>query len=212
MKTILFQGDSITDANRSREFEENHNGHGYATLSAARISYDHPGMYTILNKGVGGNRIVHLLERINRDVINLKPDYMSVYIGVNDVWSGIRFNDGTPADVFEKLYDIFITEVKSKVPGIKIALIGAYVLKTESNADYYDEFRRGVEEIASVTEQIARKHDLMYIPLQEKFDNAAKSTGRTTDWTPDGVHPTAAGHELIAREWCNNFFEKVINK
>ena len=119
MKTILFQGDSITDANRVRECAEHHNGHGYPTLVSARISYQYPGKYKILNKGIGGDRVVNLLERINRDIINLTPDYMSVLIGVNDVWAGIRFQDGTPADVYEEVYGLVIKETKKSLPDIK---------------------------------------------------------------------------------------------
>ena len=210
MKTILFQGDSITDANRSRDFEENHNGHGYATLAAARISYQYPGKYKILNKGIGGNRVVDILERINRDILNLKPDYMSLLIGVNDIWAGIRFTDGTPTELFENGYDLIIKEVKTKLPNIKIAILGAFVLKSPDNEAYYEEFRKGVEERAAAAKRIAEKHGLVYIPLQEKFDEAAAKSGNTLDWTADGVHTTPAGHEIIAREWCEKFFDKVI--
>ncbi len=212
MKTILFQGDSITDANRVRECAEHHNGHGYPTLVSARISYQYPGKYKILNKGIGGDRVVNLLERINRDIINLTPDYMSILIGVNDVWAGIRFQDGTPADVYEEVYGLVIKETKKSLPDIKIAVLGPFVLESQSNKEYYTQFRKGVEERAAAAKRIAEKYGLTYIPLQEKFDEAAEQSGNTADWLADGVHPTSAGHELIAREWCEKFFDKIIKE
>lgn len=212
VKTILFQGDSITDANRVRECEEHHTGHGYPTLASARITYQCPGKYRIINKGVGGDRVVDLLKRINRETINLKPDYMSILIGVNDVWAGIRFQDGTPADVYEEVYDLLIREIKRELPDIKIAILGPFVLHSPSNDEYYTEFREGVEQRAAAAKRVAGKHGLTYIPLQEKFDEAAKASGNTLDWAADGVHPTSAGHEIIAREWCEKFFDAVIKE
>ena len=86
MKTILFQGDSITDAGRSYE-NDTSLGRGYATLVSARLAYDFPNEYSFLNRGVAGNRIVALYARIKRDIINLKPDYLSILIGINGVAS-----------------------------------------------------------------------------------------------------------------------------
>ena len=84
MKTILFQGDSITDCGRGNSISGF--GDGYAMLVTAQLGLDCPGEYTFYNKGIGGNRIVDVYARIKEDIINLKPDYMSLLIGVNDVW------------------------------------------------------------------------------------------------------------------------------
>lgn len=137
---------------------------------------------------------------------------MSILIGVNDIWSGIRFTDGTPTELYENVYDLIIKEVKAKMPDIKIAILGSFVLKSPDNEEYYEEFRKGVEERAAAAKRIAEKYNLVYIPLQEKFDEAAEKSGSTLDWAADGVHPTAAGHEIIAREWCEKFFDKVIKE
>ena len=98
MKTILFQGDSITDVGRSRENDADR-GHGYATLTAARLMLDHPGEFSIINRGISGNRIVDLYSRIKIDFINLKPDYLSILIGVNDVWHEVSRQRKVPARV-----------------------------------------------------------------------------------------------------------------
>lgn len=91
VKRILFQGDSITDAGRSRENDE-WKGRGYATLVSAKLGFDEPNQYEFFNRGIGGNRSVDLLARIKSDVINLKPDVMSILIGVNDVWHEVDFS------------------------------------------------------------------------------------------------------------------------
>ena len=93
MKTILFQGDSITDAGRARDNNSNR-GLGYPHLVSARLGMDNPTEYNFINRGISGNRIVDLYARIKADIINLKPDVMSILIGVNDVWHEIAASNG----------------------------------------------------------------------------------------------------------------------
>ena len=93
MQTILFQGDSITDAGRSRENDYSR-GFGYSTIVAGKIGRKYAGKYELKNKGISGNRVVDVYARIKSDIINLKPDYMSILIGVNDVWHEVRHQNG----------------------------------------------------------------------------------------------------------------------
>ena len=106
MKTILFQGDSITDAGRNRENDANL-GVGYPTLIKGELGFEEPGEFCFLNRGIGGNRIVDLYARIKMDIINLKPDVMSILIGVNDVWHDFSMHNGVDAEKFYKIYFIF---------------------------------------------------------------------------------------------------------
>ena len=85
MKTIVFQGDSITDATYPRQYPTEL-GNGYVTMTAGRITFDYPGQYRCYNRGISGNRSVDMYARIKKDVLNLKPDILTVLIGVNDVW------------------------------------------------------------------------------------------------------------------------------
>ncbi|MBR7040627.1 MAG: hypothetical protein IKI24_02165, partial [Clostridia bacterium] len=85
MKRIVFQGDSITDAQRNRQHDE-YPGNGYPTLIKARLGVDLPGQYECLNRGVSGDRIVDVYARMRRDIVQLKPDIVSILIGINDVW------------------------------------------------------------------------------------------------------------------------------
>ena len=115
MKTILFQGDSITDAGRSREDDANL-GLGYPTLVKGELGFEYPGRYTMLNRGISGNRVVDLYARIKADIINLKPDVMSILIGVNDVWHELGGHNGVDAEKYFKIYSMLIEEIKEALP------------------------------------------------------------------------------------------------
>ena len=112
MKTILFQGDSITDAGRARDNDSNV-GIGYPVLVKGTLGFEHPGEYTFLNRGISGNRVVDVYARIKSDIINLKPDVMSILIGVNDVWHEFSRKNGVDAEKFEKVYSMLGGKVEA---------------------------------------------------------------------------------------------------
>lgn len=116
---VLFQGDSITDAGRNKENEKS-TGAGYPTLVAARLGFDYPNEYEFFNRGVSGNRISNLIVRMKADMINLKPDVISILIGVNDVWHEFTKQNGVNAVLYEKLYHILIDELKTELPNLRI--------------------------------------------------------------------------------------------
>ena len=209
MKTILFQGDSITDCGRSGEDNANV-GNGYGVLMKAQLGYENPGKYQFLNRGCSGNRIVDIYGRIKKDIINLKPDCMSILIGVNDVWHEFIRQNGVDADKFEKIYCMMIEEIREALPEIKIMIMEPFCLRgsgtenTEEEPDKWNIFSSEVRKRAEKAKAVAEKYGLTYIPLQEKFDEAA-GKAENTYWLADGVHPTAMGHELIKREWLKAF-------
>lgn len=123
---ILFQGDSITDACRDRE-NDDIIGVGYPLLVKAKFGFEFPGKYEFVNKGISGNRIVDVYARIKRDIINLKPDIMSVLVGVNDVWHEVAVQNGVDADKYFKIYDMLISEIKDALPNIKIMIMEPFV-------------------------------------------------------------------------------------
>ncbi len=209
MKKILFQGDSITDCGRSREFFTNV-GNGYAVLVKAQLGFEQPGVYDFQNRGIGGNRVVDLYARMKADIINLKPDYMSILIGVNDVWHELDWQNGVDADKFEKIYSMLIEEIKEALPDIKIMILepfcleGPATMSTEEKPDKWEMFSSEVRKRAQKARKVAEMYQLPFVPLQEKFDEAAQQA-ENTYWLTDGVHPTAMGHELIKREWLKCF-------
>lgn len=203
MKRVLFQGDSITDASRVRE-NEFFPGSGYPALVAARLGFEMPGQFEFLNRGISGDRSIDLLARIKTDVINLKPDIMSVLIGVNDVWHELNFQNGVDCARYELYYDAIVRQIQEALPNIKIMILEPFLLKGTATEEKWDIFRAEVEKRAEAAKRIAEKHDLHFVPLLKKFDEAAKNSPDEA-WLRDGVHPLPAGHELIAREWIREF-------
>ncbi|MBR4030430.1 MAG: SGNH/GDSL hydrolase family protein [Clostridia bacterium] len=205
MKTILFQGDSITDTNRVREREENI-GAGYALLVSAELGYLYPNQYKFVNKGISGNQIVDLYARMKTDILNIKPDYMSILIGVNDVWHGFTNDNAVDAEKFHKVYSMLIEEVIEELPDTKIMLLEPYVLEdyVTSVDGIWETFKEEVALRAKKAREIADKYNLVFVPLQEEFDKASKEHG-VRYFTYDGVHPTPFGHELIKRQWLKGF-------
>lgn len=213
-KTILFQGDSITDCRRIRE-DDSMAGHGYASMVAGELGYKYPGQYSYVNRGISGNRIVDVYARIKSDIINLKPDYMSLLIGVNDVWHELGgVCNGVSAEKYEKIYGMLIEEVKEALPEIKIMILEPFVLQgtatisTEEDPNRWNTFQSEVFKRAKSSHQIATKYNLPFVPLQKKFDEACQSA-EPSYWLRDGVHPTAMGHNIIMKEWIKAFENMV---
>lgn len=209
MKKILFQGDSITEFYRNFE-DRKSMGKGYACFTEAELGFEYPGEYEFVNRGVGGNNVRDLYARIIRDIINEKPDYISILVGVNDILH-MDGNNQTGAKRFRKIYDTLLSEIEEELPDTKIMLFGPYALKGEltvspSNPSRWETISCVVRENAQIVKELAEKHNLKYTPLQEVFDEALKKADY--DYlTTDGVHTTTAGSELIKREWIKTFNE-----
>ena len=205
MTRIVFQGDSITDAGRDRS-SENNPGMGYPGFVRGKLGVDYPGKYEVLNRGVSGDRVVDVYARIKRDIINLKPDILSILIGINDVWHEIMTGNGVDADKYYMVYDLLLTEVKAALPDIKLVILEPFVLEasatcaTEENPGRGEYFNAECRKRAEMAKKVAQKHSAVFIPLQDAFDEAAKLAPADW-WLRDGVHPTSVGHELIARRW-----------
>ena len=202
MIKFVFQGDSITDAGRDRDNIASF-GVGYPNLVASELMCKYPGEYEFINEGVSGDRIVDLYARIKQDLINHKPDYLSILIGVNDVWHELNEKNGVAAPKFETIYSMLIEEVQEALPDIKIFILEPFVLKGSGTERYFDEFLADVKLHSQAAKNVADKYGLVFIPLQEKFDEAS-ALMPPTYWAADGVHPTAAGHALIKEELIKN--------
>ena len=203
MKTILFQGDSITDCNRDREYSESR-GNGYATVVAATLGYKYPGEYKFLNRGIGGNRVVDVYARIKNHILNIKPDYMSILVGVNDVWHELEIQNGINTEKYIKIYSMLISEIKEELPDTKIMILEPFVLDGTATHENIEYFRTEVADKAKASKRIAEDFNLSFIPLQKHFDEMVKRAPEGY-WSIDGVHPTTMGHEFIKREWIKVF-------
>ncbi len=203
-KKILFMGDSITDAGRDYNGDY-HFGYGYATLVAAALGCDRPNDFAFQNRGISGHRIIDLLARIKRDMINLKPDYMSILIGVNDVWHELGDNpNGVDVPLFEMYYDMLLSQLKEALPDLKIMIMEPFLTHGTGTDEKWDVFRGEVEKRAAVAKKMAEKYELPFVPLMKIFDDACQ-IAPPEQWTRDGVHPADAGHELIKRAWLEAF-------
>ena len=206
---ILFYGDSITDMGRHREEEHPafKMGVGYPNFIAGELHYNTPNKYEIINRGISGNRIVDLYARIKADVWNHDPDVLSILIGVNDVWHEWGAQNGVEIERYEKLYRILIEDTKARLTDLKIILCEPFILEGEATdgEERWQHFLQ-VKEYAKVVKKIAEDYGAYFVPLQEKFDEAAQKYG-VTNYLYDGVHPAPAGAKLIATEWLKKFKE-----
>jgi lysophospholipase L1-like esterase len=198
--TILFQGDSITDCGRSREVTDPNValGNGYASLLAADLLAARPAdALRIFNRGISGNRIVDLDARIKSDVINLRPDVLSILIGVNDTWHEFGSKNGVAIAKYARVYRAFLEEVRAALPAIRLILCEPFVLPCGVvTADWVPD----VAQRRAVVRELATAFDAVLVPFQSTFD-AATAEAVPTYWAGDGVHPTPAGHRRMANAW-----------
>ncbi len=196
---ILFQGDSITDAGREDYENPFATGTGYPRLLEAELTFEREGC-EILNGGINGSRVVDLLARWKKDCLNLKPDVLTILVGVNDVWHEFMFGNGIRKEVFEQVYRILLRETREMLPDTKIVLMGAYVMHGPDTDEHWEVFHEEVKARREITQALAEEFQLGYVDLQEAFDKAQEDRPASY-WSKDGVHPTAAGHQLIANAW-----------
>lgn len=200
---ILFQGDSITDAGRNKE-DNGYNtqrilGTGYAFLAAANLLKEYaPLSLKIYNRGISGNKVFQLAERWEKDCLELKPDVLSILIGVNDFWH--KFNGqyaGTP-EIYKKDYIALIERTKIALPDVKLIICEPFAVPGVKavNEKWYPEFY----EYQKAAGEIAEQFGAIFIPYQKVFDEAQKFAPGSY-WTGDGVHASLPGAQLMAEAW-----------
>jgi len=202
--TFLFQGDSITDGNRSRNMDWNHvMGHGYAYLIASRLWYDHPAMgFHFFNRGVSGNTVGDLAARWQTDTVEIKPNLLSILVGVNDLNSLFDKSNAHPvrAADFEAGYRALLQESKEKLPDTRIVICEPFLLPVGKVKDNWDEWSAEMKVRQTIVQQLAAASEAIFVPLQDDFNRACERAPADY-WIWDGIHPMPAGHELIARKW-----------
>ncbi len=186
---ILFQGDSITDGNRGRSADPNHIlGHGYVFIIAAKYGAAFPDLkLDFINRGVSGNTVLDLEKRWQKDTLDLKPDVLSILIGVNDSGRGVKL------DQYEQVYDKLLIQAKAANPKLKLVLCTPFVKPTGKISE---DIRKRQEIVA----RLAKKHGAALVQFQPVFDEAAKRAPADY-WIWDNVHPTYRGHQLMSDEW-----------
>ena len=206
---ILFQGDSVTDCDRSRsEKEPNvHLGEGYVGLITSRLCFESTD-FKIYNRGVSGNRICDIYSRWIEDTLNIDFDVLSILCGINDVGFSLRLNKGADSEKFKFVYDRMLYEVKEKNPDAKLVLMEPFLLKTEYyHPDYgndifenWDKWSFEIQKRAEAVKELSDKYNAIFVPLYDDFQKLSEKSG-SKHFSIDCVHPTHAGHEFIARKW-----------
>lgn len=206
-EVILFQGDSITDAGRSRDGEKadapNNQpglGNGYAWFAAAELLVGRPddGL-KIFNRGVSGNKVFQLAERWSADCLDLKPDVLSILIGVNDIWHSLdpHLNYKGTVEIYERDYHALVERTKKALPKVKLVVCEPFVQRCGAVTDkWFPEFNR----YRTAARCVANKHHATFVPYQAMFDIAVRYAPPEY-WAGDGVHPSPAGAALMAHFW-----------
>jgi lysophospholipase L1-like esterase len=201
--TILFQGDSITDAGRDKEKELPNNarsfGPGYAFLAASALLNELPEKnLTIYNRGISGNKVFQLADRWQKDCIDLKPNVLSILIGVNDYWHKRNGQyDGT-VEVYENDFRKLLKSTKEKLPNVKLVICEPFYVLNTSAVD--ETWAKPMKEYQAAAKKIAGEFGALWVPFQQVFDEAVKHAPATY-WTGDGVHPVMPGAQLMAEAW-----------
>jgi lysophospholipase L1-like esterase len=199
---VLFQGDSITDMKWGRnQSDRNHYlGHSYVYLIAARLGVDMPEVQLdIYNRGMSGHKVADLRVRWQKDAIDMKPDLLSILIGVNDVGRNLN---GVDVTQWEADYRFLLDASRRANPELRLVLLDPFVLASGrlSDTDAFKKWRDQVERLLPIVKQLATDYDAVHIRTQDVFDSAARTVS-PDHWIWDGVHPLPQGHELIARAW-----------
>lgn len=208
---ILFQGDSVTDAGRTGCSYENL-GRGYPLFVAGKLLSRYPEKkFDVVNRGISGNRVVDLYQRWKADALNLNPDVISILIGINDTWHERAFNNGVEVDRAEKVYRELVRWTLEAKPGVKLVLCEPFMFPLCKAGEGYscgenwaaaDSWDAEVAERRAFTRKIADDFGLPFVPFQSVLDEALK-TAPAPHWLGDGVHPTVAGHALLADAWID---------
>ena len=200
---ILFQGDSITDAGRNREDMTFNNpralGSGYSMLAASYMLEKYAGLnLKIYNKGISGNKVYQLAERWDKDCLDLKPDLLSILIGVNDFWHKLNGNYNGTIEIYWNDYTALLERTKKALPDVKLIICEPFAVPGVKAVDekWYPDFY----EYQKAAREIADKFGAIFIPFQQIYDEGIKEAPGSY-WTTDGVHASLAGAQLMAEAW-----------
>lgn len=208
---FLFQGDSITDGNRGRNLDPNHiMGHGYAFSIASRVGYTFPEKkLTFINRGISGNKVTDLDKRWKEDTLDLKPDVLSVLIGINDSSSLVNSHpEPVTLQMYNDIYRSLLDRVLKQNPNVLLVLNQPFVFKNSSNSPDWEKRIADLTERQRIAEKIALDYNAVYVKLQSAFDEACKKAP-VEYWIWDGIHPTVAGHEVVTREWLKQVGKRL---
>jgi lysophospholipase L1-like esterase len=201
---VLFQGDSITDANRRRGRKGPNDpaalGQGYVLHAAAELMRRDPSLdLQIYDRGISGDKVYQLADRWERDCLKIKPDILSILVGVNDYCHVYLHGFGGTLPEYERDYDILLERTRNTLPDVKLILGEPFLLEAGNiTADHVE----AISAYQDVARNLAEKYDALWVPYQQAFNDALERAPADY-WAPDGVHPTLPGHMLMAKAWLD---------
>lgn len=187
---ILFQGDSITDAGRDRS-DPHDMGGGYPKYASAMIADAFPEQeFEFLNLGISGDRTMEVLARVESDIVEIDPDFVSILLGINDVWHrhGGRCEPTTDEQT-EACYRKILSAIREKTHA-KVMIIAPFLLPNDSDKEGW---RPEVERVIAIVHRLADEFADIYLPMNEVFEEGLKEVEDKTCFSGDGVHPNAEG-------------------
>lgn len=200
---ILFQGDSITNAGRSKKkliFDNFYAlGYGYVYIITIDLLYKFPDKnLQVYNRGMSCKKVFQLAERWDNNCINLKPNVLSILIGVNDFWCTLNNVYKGSIEIYRNDFKKLLDITKQALPDVKLIIGEPFVVKDVKLVDEkwfpkFDEYRESAREIAD-------QYNAVFIPYQSIFDKALGSAPAAY-WTIDGIYPSVAGANLMANAW-----------
>lgn len=202
MDRIVFAGDSVTDMGSTNPVGEglfDNVGHSYVRIVENMLAVHYPEIKVrVTNSGVSGNTSRALLARFDRDVTELNPDWVSICIGINDVWrqfdSPAIVDSHVLPDEYEKNVEEMILKVKDKVKGIFI--LSPYII--EPNKE--DMMRKRMDEYVDISRKLAKKHQCLFVDFQKMYEEYCNIRYSSyIAW--DRIHPNQIGATLMAREF-----------
>ena len=201
---ILFQGDSITDADRDRS--DIHNlGHGYPKYAAQYIKDYFPEMdFEFVDCAYSGDKTSDLLENLQEGFLDINPDIVSILIGINDTWHKAETKDWLPHEKYEENYRAVLEAIKTKTKA-KIVIIEQFLLPAEDKMY----FREDLDPKIQITRKLAREYADLFIPL-DGIMAAACVNEDYRDFSADGVHPTPdIGSDFIGHIYADYVAEII---
>ena len=196
--TVLFYGDSITDAGRDKENGQDL-GKGYAAKIAALYSVLFPNQHIrFFNRGVSGNVSADLLKRYEKDLLALKPQYVFILIGINDTWHGWAEGNPIPAEVTRSHVRELIQRIRNDLEGTRVRVLQPWLLDSDpAKISWHEDFDRKGKLLADLGQEYAD----LWIDIPAAFQKDMERGDAVQEKIcPDGVHPSDYGHGLMALE------------
>ena len=195
--TIVFIGDSITDADRS-EITLKPYGYGYVNFAANWLLAKYPDYnIKIINTGISGNTIRDLKSRWEKDCLNYNPDIVSVLIGINDVWRyhTNRLEEAVFLEEYQLIYEKLLTQLKEQTNS-QLILIEPFMFCSDTDNAMFKSLQGYIE----VVNNLADKYDAVLVPLQKSI-NTIINLIPPYKWSDDMVHPYVWAHCWITQRW-----------